>query len=282
MTAVRTTCIFITGSTSFLGKPIVKALLSSYPLRLLIHKTPPPAFFSHQSIQTVSGALNEITEEMLRDIHTIIHLAAITHGSPEMHERVNVQGTANLLSLASRARVRRIIYVSSRAMGPACGSYGDSKERAERLIKQSGIPSVIARPAEIYDDAFSSPEGIGKLARLIKRFPIIPFPSHPRALLNPIHIDDVVQAIARMVSSPSLSAEIYTLAGPEALTIREVIERISAHFHLRRFCIPLPLWTFFMVSSEQRMRLVCQKEPMSTQVKEELGTSPRPFLLPMI
>lgn len=274
--------IFITGATSFLGKPIVKALLSSYPLRLLIHKTPPPAFFSHQSIQTVSGALNEITEEMLRDIHTIIHLAAITHGSPEAYRRVNVEGTIRLLSAASKAGVRRIIYISSRAAGPACGSYGDSKERAEQLIKQSDIPFVIARPAEIYDDAFSSPEGIDKLARFIKRFPIIPFPSHPRALLAPIHIDDVVQAIARIVSSPSLSEKIYTLAGPEALTMREVIKRISNHFHLRRFCIPLPLGAFFIIPSEQRVRLACKKEPMSTNVKEELDMSPRPFLLPMI
>lgn len=271
--------IFITGATSFLGKPLVQALTPSFPLRLLIHKTPPLAFFSHQSIQTVSGALSEITEEMLTDIHTIIHLAAIIHGSPESYERVNIEGTAHLLSVASKAGVCRIMYISSRAVGPACGSYGDSKMRAEKLVEKSGIPFVIVRPAEVYDDTFSSPEGIGKLTRFTRRFPIIPFPSHPHALLAPIHIDDVTAAIFAIIKNTSLSSTIYTLAGPEILTMRETMKRIKNHYHLRRLFIPLPLSLFLTFPAEQRARLVCGKKPMSANVHDELGITPRPFLL---
>lgn len=274
--------IFITGSTSFLGKSLTQALLHSHPLRLLIHKTPPPALFSHKSIQTVTGALNEITEEMLRGIHTIIHLAAITHGSPKDYERINIEGTARLLSIASKTDVRRIIYVSSRAVGSACGSYGDSKARAEELVAQSNIPFVIARPAEVYDDAFSSPEGVGKLAGYIKRLPLIPFPSHPRALLTPIHLDDVIAALVRIIENPLLSSTIYTLAGPETLTMQETMRRIKNYFHLHRLFIPLPLPLFITIPSEQHMRLICEKKPMSKNVITDLGVTPRPFLSPMI
>lgn len=274
--------IFITGSTSFLGKPLVQGLISSHPLRLLIHKTPPPASFDHKSVQIISGALSEITDEMLRDIHTIIHLAAITHGSPENYEHINVRGTDHLLSAASKAGAHRIIYISSRAVGSACGPYGDSKARAEKLVEKSGIPFVIVRPAEVYDDVFSSPEGIGKLTRCIKRFPIIPFPSHPYALLTPIHINDVIAAILRIIENSSPSSAIYVLAGPETLTIKETMQRIKIHFHLRRFFIPLPLPLFITIPSEQRMRLICAKEPMSKNVITDLGIIPRPFLLPMV
>jgi NADH dehydrogenase len=276
--AITRNRIFITGSTSFLGKPLVQALIPSHRLRLLIHKTKPPSFFYHDSIQIVSGDLNTITEEILNDISVLVHGAAITHGSPEAYRRVNIEGTARLLSAASKAGVQRIVYISSRAIGSACGSYGDSKARAEELIKQSGIPFVIVRPAEVYDDAFSAPEGIGKLARFIKRFPIIPVPSHPDALLAPIHIDDVTMAITRILNRPSLVSKTYTLAGPKTLTMREAAKRISAHYHLRRFFIPLPLQLFFMVSSEQRTRLVCKKESRIENLKEELGIMPRPFL----
>lgn len=277
--AIMRNRIFITGSTSFLGTPLVEALVSSYALRLLIHKTSPPSFFSRNTVQIVFGNLNTVTEEMLRDVSTIVHIAAITHGPPEAYQRVNVEGTAHLLSIASKAGVNRIVYISSRAIGSACGSYGDSKTRAEELIKQSGVPFVIVRPAEVYDDAFSSPEGIGKLARLITRFPVVPFPSHPDALLAPIHIDDVIMAIARIIDHPSLVSKTYTLAGPETLTLREIANRISAHYRLHRRFIPLPLGMFFMISSEQRMRLVCKKESEIKTMQEELGILPRPFLL---
>lgn len=281
MTAIRNR-IFITGSTGFLGKHLAQALLSSHPLRLLIHKTSPSAFFNRQSIQTISGALNNITNEMLCDVHTIIHLAAITHGSTEAYERVNVQGTAHLLFAASKTGVRRIIYISSRAIGPACGSYGDSKARAEKLVEKSGIPFVIVRPAEVYDDTFSSPEGIGKLARYIKHFPIVPFPSHHHALLAPIHIDDIIAAILRIIENNPPSSTLYTLAGPETLTIKETMWRIKNHFHLHRIFVPLPLSLFITIHSEQRARLICKKESLGNNVMTDLSITPRPFLSPMI
>jgi len=271
--------IFITGSTSFLGRSLVRALIDSYPLRLLIHKTPPPSFFSHENFQIVSGDLTTLTEEMLRNISTVVHGAAITHGSQEAYRRVNVDGTAHLLSLSRRAGVRRFIYISSRAVGQACGAYGDSKARAEELVAQSGIPFVIARSAEVYDDAFSSPEGIGKLARFIKHSPVVPFPSHPRALLAPIHINDVIEALARILSLSSMPSTIYTLAGPETLTMRDVIERIRAHFRLRRLLIPLPIKMFFMIPPEQRARLICEKNVLSENAITDLMITPRLFLI---
>lgn len=274
--------IFITGSTSFLGKPLVHALFPSHPLRLLIHKTLPPSFFYHDSVHMISGDLTAITTEMLRDVSMVVHAAAITHGSPESYKRINVEGTAHLLSAASKAGVHRIVYISSRALGSACGSYGDSKARAEGLIEKSGIPFVIVRPAEVYDDAFSSPEGIGKLARLIKRFPIIPFPSHPHALLAPIHLDDVIAALVRIIENPLLSSTVYTLAGPETLTMKEIMKRTKNHFRLRRIFIPLPLPLFITTPSEQRARLVCKKESLSKNVMTDLALTPRLFLSPMI
>lgn len=272
--------VFITGATSFLGNALVKKIGTTYPLRLLIHKTP-ASFPNHLSVEIIQGSLENVRawESALHEVDILIHLAAVTHGSNEAYKHVNIEGTRRLIVAAKKQGVRRCIFFSTRAIGKLCGAYGASKEEAERIIIQSGIPYCIVRPSEVYDDTFSSPEGIGMLARIISRFPIIPYSNDARSLLAPIYFDDVIAALAAMAANPALKNKIYTLTGSEELTFREVAERISVYRGLKRLFVPLPSWLLFPVSSfDQRSRLLCQKQMLSKNVAEDLAISPRLFL----
>ena len=98
----------------------------------------------------------------------VVHAAAWTGGpelSPEAGYRVNVEGTRNVLGAARVPGVERFIYISSVAVygvngapfvdesmptPPVGQAYSDSKIAAEKLVRGSGLPYVIIRPASTY------------------------------------------------------------------------------------------------------------------------------------
>ena len=101
-------------------------------------------------------------------VAAVVHSAAWTGGA-ELSDaeglRVNVEGTRNVLAAAQAAGVERFIYVSSVAVygvnraplidesmptPPVGQAYPDSKIAAERLVRESGLPYVIIRPASTY------------------------------------------------------------------------------------------------------------------------------------
>ena len=95
----------------------------------------------------------------------ILHLAALTHSNQAWrYESVNAGGTGNLLAVARQAGIRHFIHVSTRAIDAGGGAYSRSKLEAEALVRGSGIPWTILRPAEVYGaggEGLSGPVGRG-------------------------------------------------------------------------------------------------------------------------
>jgi len=258
--------VFVTGASGYLGSRLIKTLENKHKVR------------------TLSGNLNNPNawESDLRESDCVIHLAAITHGTQDQYEEVNVIGTNNLITIAKKEKIKRIIYVSTRAVGNICGAYGKSKESAEHIIIESGIPFVIARPAEVYSSNLAGREGLGKLANIIKKFPIVPYIRDSRARVAPIHIDDVIASLDILVNNPNLTG-MYTLAGPETLSFRETIIRMCHYFGVKRILLPMPLFLWKLIyrvsgTRDQLQRLLCHKDGLGKNVYEDLGIIPRKFL----
>ena len=164
----------------------------------------------------------------------VLHLAALTHSnSRSAYERVNAEGTGNLLAEARRAGVRHFVHVSTRAIDPRGGAYSRSKARAEERVRNGGIPWTILRPAEVYG---TGGEGVDELIARVRRGGRVPIVGDGSARLAPVYVDDVIEAIAAAVLAPPAGRTL-VLAGPEELTYAELVARLAAHFGTR----PRPL-----------------------------------------
>jgi UDP-glucose 4-epimerase len=118
----------------------------------------------------------------------VVHAAAqfsVTRSvrDPEGSARVNVQGTANVLERA-REGARRFVFLSTGGAiygeTPRCATedtplrpispYGEQKMRGEELVRASGIPHAILRPANVYGPRQRGDLEGGVVAAFLQRY----------------------------------------------------------------------------------------------------------------
>lgn len=281
--------IFITGATSFLGSSLVLVLKDSYELTVLAHRNMPTV----EGVRIIKGGLENIPawENELSEIDIMIHLAAITHSRDiGQYEKINALGTRDLVEFAKRHHVQQFIFISTRAIGANCGAYGLSKEHAEQYVQKSGLTYTTIRVGEAYDDDWSKAEGLGGMASLMHKSPIVPYLSGLHSTLAPIHKDDIRDGILATIGNEATHDKTYTLAGPENLSFKQIVQRMCAKENVKRVLIPMPIIFarvgFFILSTvlkkaspDQFQRLLGDKKPLSEDVATDLHIRPRLFLL---
>lgn len=188
-------------------------------------------------------------------LDAIVHCAALSapFGPWRAFQRSNVEGTRAVLDLARKARVRRVVFISSPSVYFALAdqlnvaedmplprpfnAYARSKAEAERLVRQAtDLSSVILRPRGIY-----GPGDTALLPRLLKaaRRPLPRFRAG-RARIDLTYVDDVVDAILLALDSDA-DGQTLNISGGEVLPVSQIVEQACARAGLRPRWRNLPL-----------------------------------------
>ncbi len=195
----------------------------------------PPGWESVRADLTEPGTLRGVCA----GCDVVLHLAAVTHSNrPGEYDRVNVGGTRHLLDEARAAGVPHLVHVSSRAIDPRGGAYSRSKAAAEALVRGSGLPWTILRPAEVYG---AGREGLAKVIDRARAGRWIPCVGDGRWRLSPVYLDDLVAGVLAAVRRAP-EGRLYSLVGPEEISFRELVERLGAFFGTRPPIVHLPAW----------------------------------------
>jgi nucleoside-diphosphate-sugar epimerase len=165
----------VTGATGLVGNGIVKALLAKgHSVRALVRDTARAASMLPPGVSLVAGdvTLPESIPAAVQGVDWVFHAA----GMPEqwqrddgIFDRVNRQGTANVLRAALAARVKRAVYTSTIDVfaaprggtlvetnvdaNPKHTAYERSKQAAEReaeAVRREGLEIVYVNPAAVY------------------------------------------------------------------------------------------------------------------------------------
>jgi len=238
--------IFITGASGFLGQALLRSLpVDAAPRLVLIGRHPPfpiPAAWSGRvTFLEASPRQPERYESALAGCDTILHLAAQTgKARPAEFQRSNVEGTRLLLTAARKAGVSRFLFISSIAAGFSDlrhYPYGRSKAEAERLVRGSGLRTVIVRPTMIAGPGSPVFGGLTRLARL----PLIPLFGSGQALVQPILVSDLAGIVSSLLTTDRFDGETIAVGGPESIPIGELLQRISLRATgKRRATVSLP------------------------------------------
>ena len=168
----------------------------------------------------------------------VVHLAGrFTPSGALTLARVHGTGTRHLVAEAERAGAQRLVYVSVLGARPGDAGYFGTKFDAETAVVASPIPSVILRPSVIYGpgDRFTS-----SIMRMLKTLPAFPLPGGGRFRLQPLAVEDMVDALSQCVERQDLDGGEFELAGPERLTFREIVTIEAGLLGLRRPFVTLP------------------------------------------
>lgn len=275
--------VFITGGTGKLGQAVVSSLIvAGHQPSILSRNASFPLAVHGNLLEPESYA------HALQGAQALIHLAALTHSAnPDAYYTINARGTDLLLEACRAAGVRRFIHVSTQAVGKACGAYGESKAMAEDSVRQSGLDWTILRPAEVYMEV--GREAIGRMIGSVRQGPMALYVADARALLAPVHRDDVVAAITAALCANQSIGKTYSLAGPEEFTQASFLRRLARLFAVRRVFVPVPLAVLRCASAfftllglksppfvpDQIPRMLCAKERCLDDAWRDLGFAPR-------
>lgn len=176
-------------------------------------------------------------------VKTVYHLAAVLLArDPSVFERVNVQGTRNLVEGAAQAGVEHFILISSASVVYSHTTpYSLSKREGERIVReQQTMNWTIVRPTLAYNE-FGGEE-FRMFADMLRKYPIVPFVGRGRALKRPVHVDDLVRGFLAICGNAKTYSKIYALSGGEAIELRELAYLILDHFALRKPIVSIPVW----------------------------------------
>lgn len=230
--------ISVTGSTGFIGQYIVKRLLSDgHTVRAFVRKgrsevlTDQNFEGAKERLQFHEGDLTdkESVSGFLKGADFLVHLAsAHDHLGDEVMQAVNVAGTEHLVADAEEhaAENFQFINVSSAVIGvPVYSYYRDSKRVQEKIVRGSSLRWASFRPTLVYgrgDYRHTAPL-LRKCGAAKGNFWVY---HEGLSKLNPVHVDDVVEAIVRCFSYDRGREDfrIFEIAGPEGISFNDFVD----------------------------------------------------------
>lgn len=233
--------VLVTGGEGFLGSHLVPRLLSrGHLVRATYHDPEGPGRRTAPGIDWREADLSREADArgLAEDCDVVVHLAGLFAAAGRLTlARVHGTGTRRLVAEAERAGVGRLIYVSVLGARPGEADYFGTKFDAETAVVASSIPSVILRPSVIYGpgDRFTS-----SIVRMLEGLPVFPLPGGGRFRLQPLAVEDMVDALSQCVERGDLDGREFDIAGPERLTFREIVALVAAHIGRRRPMVPFP------------------------------------------
>ena len=241
--------ILVTGATGLVGSNLVRKLHNDgYHIVVLttVAQRAKKQFNELDRVDVRAGNLLNLDslERALEGVEAVIHLAG--HVSDwdtyESFERVNVQGTQNILLLAHEAGIKQFIHMSSLGVfGDTDQDHFDENHRyrlssdfysntkiygeiaVRKYCNSNDIPFAIVRPGFIYGDGDKK-----FMPTMIKRLQagLFRYVGSPEINVNTGYVGNVVELVAALVGNPKSFGETYNIADPQPTTAKQFVERI--------------------------------------------------------
>ncbi len=177
------------------------------------------------------------------EIDAVVNCVGILMPSPgQTFERVHSQGPIELFRGAALAGVTRVVQVSALGVSADAGSVGmpylHSKLLADEALATLPLDWAVLRPSLIYGPRSHSAALFATLASL----PVISLPGRGRQQVQPIHVYEVAEAVARLIERPGALADVYELGGAQSLGYRDMLAHYRQALGLgEALWLPLPL-----------------------------------------
>lgn len=246
----RLPLVLVTGATGAIGPLVVNAFHAAGHSIRTLSIDPPSIKAWPDDVETRFGDITNspIVRAAMRDVDTVIHLAALLHiVNPqrvllEKYERINVGGTATVVAAAVHASVRRIVFFSTIAVyGKSSGLiltedapvqpdsfYASTKLEAEKIVlaaKGSDGENIgsILRLAAVYGSRIK-----GNYRNLVQslatgRFIPIGKGSNRRTL---VYDKDVAHAAVLAAGNDAAAGKIYNVSDGDFHSVSEIIGAI--------------------------------------------------------
>ena len=253
--------IFITGGDGFLGSNLVRELIKrGHSIKVLVQPGRQTNTLDGLDIERVEGDLLNLDQlkEVARGSDAIYHVAANTSIWPsksEMVNKINIEGTRNIISLSKELKIKKLIYVgtaNSFSFGTKdnpgiegtpyiAGKYGldymDSKYKAHQIVLDAvkdGVPAVVVNPTFMLGPYDSMPSSGAMIIAVYQQ----KLPGYAPGGRNYICVKDAAIGIANALEKGKVG-ESYII-GNKNLSYKEAFSLIASVLDVKPPKISMP------------------------------------------
>ena len=193
-----------------------------------------------------------------------------------------------VVNAAEEAGIERAVFVSTTAIFTSLPAASRAiRIAAEEAIQASGLRWTIVRPTMIYGRP--GDRNMARLLAFVRRSPVVPIPGGGRRLIQPVHVDDLAGFIATVLEADAAVSRAYDVAGPEPLTLRQIVETAGQAAGRRPRLVSLPLGpaiaavrAYERLSTKPRLKLeqllrLDEDKAFDISAAVSLGYAPRSF-----
>lgn len=237
--------ILVLGGTGFVGRHVCEKLHRlGWRITVPTRRMRNAAAVQHLPRVTVIEADVHDPVQLIRLVNghdAVVNLVAILHGSEDAFERAHVELPLSLVEACLSDGVRRLVHISALGVGlDAPSRYQRSKARGEDVLRGAGLDLTLLRPSVIFGagDRF-----LNLFAQLQSVFPVVPL-AGASARFQPVWVEDVADAVTACLLDTDAArrtvGRTYECAGPDVLTLAELVRIAGRHGSTQRPVLPLP------------------------------------------
>lgn len=262
---MTTVCVF--GGTGFLGRRLVRRLAGEGATLRVAVRSPERA---QSVLQTVDPDRVQVLRADVRDPASVAAavagadavvnaVSAYVEKAGVSFESVHVQGARTLAQEAFAAGVARLVLVSGIGADPESASaYIRARGRGELAARQAFPGATVVRPGAMFGPGDAL---FGALADIVRLFPVVPLIGGGRTRVQPVYVEDVAEAIARVLAERGSAGQTYELTGPGVYSLRELVEFVLRLVDKRRLLVPVP---FAVAEVQARLFELLPSPPLTT------------------
>jgi NADH dehydrogenase len=239
----RTVTVF--GGTSFLGRRIVRHLRSvGFPVRIASrHPDRGHSQFGPDDPQLQSVEANIHDERSVADAlagaYGVVNAVSlyVEHGHETFHS-VHVESAQRVAAQAHHAGVDRLIHISGIGADAASQSrYIRKRGEGELAVRAAFAEAIFIRTAVMFglDDAF-----LTTILKLLRQLPVYPMFGRGRTRLQPAYVEDVAEAISRIMQRAETPSMNFEFGGPRVYSYEEFLRSVASLAGLAPILIPIP------------------------------------------
>ncbi len=170
--------------------------------------------------------------EGVREVYYLVHsMEPGVEGGFADRDR---QAAQNFCKIARSCGVKRTIYLGGVTGSGERSEHLESRNEVEDLLRECSDEFVGLRASMIVGAKSAS---FGTLVQIVDRLPALAFPTWREHRVQPVAIDDVVEAL---VAAREVDPGTYEIGGPDVLTLEEMTEVVAELLGQSHRSLPLP------------------------------------------